>query len=98
MRLSREDIINTRDRDVQQYKAQRPNKAVRLAALYTFCSDYHSGQWSRGYRLLCRTAKAWKRHAGIDTRLEYWQCMVRMHDNPIAREYFRLVEAHGEDV
>lgn len=23
-------------------------------ALAVFCMDYHSGQWSRGYRLLCR--------------------------------------------
>ncbi len=22
--------------------------------LAVFCMDYHSGQWSRGYRLLCR--------------------------------------------
>ena len=22
--------------------------------LAQFCMDYHSGQWSRGYRLLCR--------------------------------------------
>jgi hypothetical protein len=22
-------------------------------ALAVFCMDYHSGQWSRGYRLLC---------------------------------------------
>ena len=25
-----------------------------LTTIYVFCSDYHSGQWSRGYRLLCR--------------------------------------------
>ena len=24
------------------------------AALYAFLSSYHSGQWSRGYRLLCK--------------------------------------------
>ena len=29
-------------------------------ALYTFCTDYHSGQWSRGYRLLCRLGKRLK--------------------------------------
>lgn len=23
-----------------------------IFALYAFCSDYHSGQWSRGYRIL----------------------------------------------
>lgn len=25
-----------------------------MFALYVFCSDYHSGQWSRGYRILSR--------------------------------------------
>jgi hypothetical protein len=25
-----------------------------IFALYVFCMDYHSGQWSRGYRLLSR--------------------------------------------
>jgi len=25
--------------------------------LYVFCMDYHSGQWSRGYRLMCVTGK-----------------------------------------
>jgi hypothetical protein len=24
-----------------------------LIALYFVCADYHSGQWSKGYRLLC---------------------------------------------
>lgn len=23
-----------------------------LGTIYKFCADYHSGQWSRGYRLL----------------------------------------------
>lgn len=25
-----------------------------IAAIYLFCADYHSGQWSRGYRILSR--------------------------------------------
>lgn len=24
-----------------------------LHALYWFCADYHSGQWSKGYQTLC---------------------------------------------
>lgn len=28
-----------------------------IATLYVLCMDYHSGQWSRGYRLLCRIAR-----------------------------------------
>jgi len=27
-------------------------------ALWVFCSRYHSGQWSRGYRILSRLAAA----------------------------------------
>jgi len=27
-------------------------------ALWRFCSEYHSGQWSRGYRILSRLALA----------------------------------------
>jgi hypothetical protein len=27
-------------------------------ALYMFCTRHHSGQWSRGYRLLCRLDSA----------------------------------------
>ena len=26
----------------------------KLAAIYVFCANYHSGQWSRLYRLMCR--------------------------------------------
>ena len=26
----------------------------KLATLYVFCADYHGGQWSRLYRLMCR--------------------------------------------
>ena len=29
-------------------------------ALYWFTADYHSGQWSRGYRLLCRVSRVFK--------------------------------------
>ena len=36
-------------------------KVENLLAIYQFCADYHSGQWSRGYRLLCRTHTALKR-------------------------------------
>lgn len=31
-----------------------------IEALYYFCSDYHSGQWSRGYRILCRVSRIFK--------------------------------------
>jgi len=31
-----------------------------MEALYCFCMDYHSSQWSRGYRILSRLSKRLK--------------------------------------
>jgi len=45
-------------------------------AIYTFCAHYHSGQWSRGYRLLCTADAAFVRKAGISSRLGYWEYLV----------------------
>jgi hypothetical protein len=28
-----------------------------LLALYVFCMDHHSGQWSRGYRIMSRFSR-----------------------------------------
>jgi len=33
-----------------------------IRALYTLAYEHHSGQWSRGYRLLCRVKRYAKRH------------------------------------
>jgi hypothetical protein len=42
-------------------------KVADLLALYQFCADYHSGQWSRGYRFLCVVgSKLKRRHIGGD--------------------------------
>ena len=27
------------------------------ATLYVFCADYHDGQWSRLYRIMCKIGK-----------------------------------------
>jgi len=32
--------------------------------LYTLCCDYHSGQYSRGYRLLCKLRKYYDLKSG----------------------------------
>ena len=34
------------------------NRFDLYGALWLFCSEYHSGQWSRGYRILSRLATA----------------------------------------
>jgi hypothetical protein len=31
-----------------------------VTALYVLCNDYHSGQWSRGYRLLSRINRRYR--------------------------------------
>lgn len=33
---------------------QLQDRFDRYGALYKLCTDYHSGQWSRGYRILSR--------------------------------------------
>jgi hypothetical protein len=32
-----------------------------VATLYVLCMDYHGGQWSRGYRLMSRIARRYRR-------------------------------------
>ena len=72
--------------------------SVTVAALYTFAAHYHSGQGSRGYRLLCMAERAWERRAGISPRLEYWEAAVERGDNNVARVYRQLVENHGNAI
>ncbi len=43
--------------------------------LYRLCADWHSGQSSRGYRLLCRLSKRLERH-GINP--EFAWSLTRM--------------------
>lgn len=72
-----------------------------IAAIYTFCAHYHSGQWSRGYRILCRADAAWQRHTGISPRLEYWELLVsnpRYAKSEVATKYRHLVEQHSSNV
>lgn len=41
--------------------------------LYHLTADYHSGQWSRGYRLLCRCQRRLKRNQRFPS--VYWECL-----------------------
>ena len=58
--------------------------------LYAVCADYHSGQASRGYRLLCAAGRYLQRHWGIDRPLEF---RVRPQTSGLYRE---IVNAYGD--
>ena len=73
--------------------------SITAAALYTFCAHYHSGQWSRGYRLLCMAERAWKRRAKIEPRLDYWEGVVENDPtHPVTLVYRQLVDKYAGDV
>lgn len=67
--------------------------ACTLVALAHFANEYHSGQWSRGYRLLCRTTRALARR-GFS--------LVDSLDSPLTRHqrgiYDALVARHAERI
>jgi len=61
-----------------------------LGALYLFCVSYHSGQWSRGYRILSRLSRIYKPGLSIQcNRFEnleqygYYLNLVRKFKNSI---------------
>lgn len=73
--------------------------ATTIAALYTFCAHYHSGQRSRGYRILCAAKRAWEKKGGIDPRLDFWEMLVKhKEENEVQAIYRRLVRNHKDNV
>lgn len=38
------------------------NRFDFITALYAFCCHYHTGQWSRGYRILSRIEALYRPH------------------------------------
>ena len=70
------------------------NKLQRTYVIYRFASDYHSGQWSRGYRLLSRCQKALRRYLPTSP-INRWLTMQRWGQNH-QRLYNRLVERYDE--
>ena len=63
-----------------------------LVALYHFGAYYHSGQWSRGYRLMCQAATYLKREYGVNVTLD--DCLTWEQ----AKIYFYLAEKYQFDV
>lgn len=56
-----------------------------VATLYVLCMDYHSGQWSRGYRLLSRITSRYRRphisdaYAAVIRSSELYATLVRRY-------------------
>jgi len=73
--------------------------ASTVAALYTFATHFHSGQGSRGYKILCMADRTWKRHSSIEPRLDYWESLIeRETESEVARKYNILVLNHADKV
>jgi len=45
------------------------DRLILIHALCHFCNDYYSGQFSRGYRLLCRCL-TWLKKQGIERPID----------------------------
>jgi hypothetical protein len=74
---------------------QRSRDVSLNHALLHFCAEYHSGQWSRGYRILCAVKRRMRRWG--------WQEWERQAlDIPLSVEgkriYNRLVKRYGGKV
>jgi hypothetical protein len=52
---------------------------IKLATIYQFCADYHSGQWSRGYRLLCIIGKKLRKR-GIARPIDQVRCDANLYN------------------
>jgi hypothetical protein len=57
------------------------NRFDLYGALYQFCARYHSGQWSRGYRILSRLHKiGYKPGSALqENRWESWEQRAIYH-------------------
>jgi hypothetical protein len=60
-----------------------------IHAIAYLTSNYHSGQWSRGYRLWCR-AKIWLARHGVDHPLD-----MKMSDR--AQRIYDIIEEDYKD-
>jgi hypothetical protein len=58
------------------------DRLIRMHTICHFANDWHSGQWSRGYRLLCRTQRWLARHRvtrPLDARMSKQQKALYAH-------------------
>lgn len=66
---------------------QKNYRCDLYGALYLLCTRWHSGQWSRGYRLLCRMERAGYR-PGLSIR--EGNGFESEEQRALYRHYFRL--------
>jgi hypothetical protein len=47
------------------------DRIMNLIAIAHYCNDYHSGQSSRGYKILCRAMKILRDEYGINRPIDF---------------------------
>ena len=70
-------------------------------ALIYFCNSYHSGQWSRGYRLLCRAKNALKRYDKSEFSIvsnRVLETPIEIMAEPIRRYYAELIKNYADEM
>ena len=62
-----------------------------LVALYHYCADYHSGQWSREYKAMCLAVwylkREWDYNVTLDNELTLSQLVL----------FHKIREKHDQD-
>ena len=73
-------------------------KYYRAIALYFFARDYHNGQFSRGYKLLCMSQKAIDRYDTSDFKLSsksvFRDGNIDRANAYIKETYYKLLDNH----
>lgn len=68
----------------------------KLLALRAFAMDYHSGQWSRGYKILSMTSLRIEKHKD---KPNTWEMYDRMIENARKTKLYKtLVERYGDKI
>lgn len=65
-----------------------------LLALYHYCTGYHSGMWSREYRLLCRVMRVFRSRSHSE---EYASCLLDDENAQALEIYTTLVKNYQHE-
>jgi hypothetical protein len=61
-------------------------RLILMYALVLTCHYNHSGQWSRGYRLLCKTQQWLSRHRQICNVIDTWEYNIRLVNQEFVKQ------------